>query len=196
MSRTTDAERDALDVRPTRARRCSPGSAPRRRGARGRLRVYLGHGARRRQDLPDARGGPPPASTAARTSSSASSRRTAGRTRRRCSTGLEVVPAAPDRVPRRGRRGDGHRRGHRPPARPSPWSTSWPTRTSRAPRARSAGRTSRSIRDAGIHVVSTLQRPAPRVASPTPSRRSPARRSTSASPTRCSRPPTRSSSST
>ena len=38
------------------------------------------------------------------------------------------------------------------------------------------------IRDAGIDVVTTMQRPAPRVASPTRSRRSPARRSTSGIP--------------
>ena len=67
----------------------------------------------RRQDLPDARGGPSPARARARTWSSASSRRTAGRETAELLDGLEIVPAPADRVPRRRRRGDGHRRHHR-----------------------------------------------------------------------------------
>ena len=57
----TDPERDALDVRPTgggdaRAHPREDGAGAARPAAR-----LPGHGAGRRQDLPDARGGPPPA---------------------------------------------------------------------------------------------------------------------------------------
>ena len=75
------------------------------------------------------------APSAGRTSSSASSRRTAGRETEKLLDGLEIVPAPAGRVPRRRRRGDGHRRDPRPPARRSRSSTSWPTPTCRARRA-------------------------------------------------------------
>ena len=154
MTRMTDRAR-RLRRPARRPRRCSRASGPRRRSGRGRLRVYLGMAPGRRQDLPDARGGPPARRTAGPTSSSASSRPTAGRRRRRSLDGLEIVPAPPDRVPRRRRRGDGHRRRHRPPPDRRPRRRAGPHERARARRARSAGRTSSVIRDAGIHVVST-----------------------------------------
>ena len=64
--------------------------------------------------------------------------------------------ASPDRVPRRRRRGDGHRRRHRPPARPSRSSTSWPTRTCPGSARAKRWQDVEVIRDAGIHVVSTM----------------------------------------
>ena len=90
--------------------------------------------------------------------------------------------ASADRVPRRGRRGDGHRRHPRPPPR-SRWSTSWPTRT-RPGRAREAlgGRRgpARRRHPRRQHDATSSTR----VAWRTRSRRSPARRSTSACRTR------------
>ena len=77
---------------PDRRTRCSRASAPRRDRRAGPAARLPRHGARRRQDVPDARGGPPTRWTAARTSSSASSRPTAGRTRWSCSTASRSCP--------------------------------------------------------------------------------------------------------
>ncbi len=108
----------------------------------------------RRQDVQDARGGASPRRARDR------SRRRVRRAARACPHGRAARwprgPAPPpDRIPRRRRRGDGRRRDHRPAPDRGRSSTSSPTRTSPGPCARSAGRTSRSIRDAGIHVIST-----------------------------------------
>ena len=86
-------------------------------------------------------------------------------------------------------RGDGRRRGDRPPARRSRSSTSWRTPTSRARATRSAGRTSSELLDAGIDVITTREHPASRVAE----RRGRAHHRGSSSARRCptSRPPRR-----
>ena len=121
----------------------------------GHHKVFLGHGRRRRQDLPDAAGGP---------------RRGRGRARRR-----DRLPRA---APPPGDRGAGRRPGGRAAAARRPTATSRSTRwTSRDPapqpelclidelahtnapgrRARaSATRTSRDVLDAGIDVFSTV----------------------------------------
>ena len=115
-------DRDAatrFDDPARRPTRCSPGSRLEAATGRGRLRVYLGmapgvgktyrmleEGHRRRR----ARHGP---------RRRASSRRTGGRDTRELLDGPRDRAAPPHRVPRRRRRGDGHRRHPRRAARPS-----------------------------------------------------------------------------
>ena len=139
---------------PRRAGRQRARAQPRPRPTR-MSRSAIAHGARRRSASTSA---PRPASarpsrcstragvaaSAAPTSSSASSRPTAAPNTAEQLGDLEVVPAASDRLPRRDVRGDGRRRGPRPPAARSRSSTSSRTPTSRARGTRSAGRTSRS----------------------------------------------------
>ena len=150
---TTDPERDALDVRPTGER----DARPRPRGGRrhrGRLRVYLGmapgvgktyrmleEGHRRLARGTDLVVGFVEAHGRPHTLE--------------LLDGLEVVPRRRDRVPRRGRRGDGHRRRHRAGSRPSRSSTSWRTRTCPGSPRDKRWEDVEVIRDAGIHVVST-----------------------------------------
>ncbi len=147
------SRRDAFDV--ARPRR-DAGAAPRRgRPQRGRLRIYLGMApgvgktfrmleeAHRRLDrgtdvvvgfVETARAAP----------HGGAARRPRGR------------PAPAHRVPWRRRRGDGHRRGARPPGPRSPWSTSSPTPTSPGSAREKRWEDVEVIRDAGIHVVSTM----------------------------------------
>ena len=82
--------------------------ASRSRSARAAARLHR-RGARRRQDLRDAAGGPRAHAPEGSTWSSASSRPTAGRTPRRRSRTWRWCRDAPGRVPRRHARGDGRR---------------------------------------------------------------------------------------
>ena len=149
----TDHERDAFDSRPTAEQMLARLKAE-AGDARGRLRVYLGMA--------------PGVGKTFRMLEEGHRRRRPGHGRgRRLRGGAWTAPHAraargpggraptPRRVPRHRRRGDGHRRRHRPPARRSRSSTSWPTRTCRAAREK-RWQDVEAIRDAGIHVVSTL----------------------------------------
>ena len=97
--------------------------------------------------------------------------------------GLEVVPAPARRVPRRRRRGDGRRRRHRPPPDGRARRRAGPHQRARAPPREKRWQDVELIRDAGIDVVSTLQRPAPGVGRRRRGDDHRARRSTSACPT-------------
>ena len=188
-------ERDAFDARPdgrrdARARRAEADAA-----ARGRLRVYLGMApgvgktyrmleeGHRRVDrgtdlvvgFVEPHGRPHTIELA---------RRARGRA------------AAAGRVPRRRRRGDGHRRGHRAPADRRARRRAGPHERARARAREKRWQDVEVIRDAGIHVVTHAERPAPRVRRRRgrddhrrAGQRAPARRG-------AARPPTRSSSST
>ena len=124
--------------------------------ARGTLAHLPRRRARRRQDLRHAQRGPAPARAGAPTSSSGSSRPTAGPTPPTQLGDLEVVPRRAIDLPRHDVRGDGRRRGARPRARRSRWSTSSRTPTCPGRATRSAGRTSRSCSTPGIDVISTV----------------------------------------
>ena len=110
----------------------------------------------RRQDLRHAQRGLRRRASAAPTSSSATSRPTAGPTPRRSSRDLEVVPRRAVDVPRHRVRGDGPRRGARPRARRSPWSTSWPTPTCPGSRNEKRWQDVEELLDAGIDVITTV----------------------------------------
>ena len=111
---------------------------------------------RRREDLRHAGGGPGPARRRASTSSSAWWRPTAGPRPRRCSPASRVLPRRELELPRRHPPRVRSRRRPGPPARPSSWSTSWPTPTPRAPATSAAGRMSRSCSPPASRVYTTL----------------------------------------
>ena len=188
-------ERDALRrLAPTRGRDAGARSRRDRRGIAGRLRVYLGmapgvgktyrmleEGHRRVERGTDVvvgfveAHGRPETETLAR------------RPRDR--------PAPADRVSRRRRRGDGHRRHPCPPAVRRPDRRAGPHERARVGEDKAlAGRGGRPRRRASTSSAPATSSTSSR--SPTLSPRSPARRSTSGCRTRSWRPPTRSSSST
>ena len=199
LPRPAPGERPAAQPRPRRApgsepirsgtrstsgrrrTRCSRASGPRRPADAAGCGSTSGMAPGRRQDVPDARGGPP---------AGRSRDRPRRRLRRGARPGAHARPArrargrapAPDRVPRRRRRGDGHRRGDRPPAHRRPHRRAGPHEHPRLAAGEALGgrRDHPRRRDPRRqhHATSSTSR-----ASPTPSRRSPGRRSTSACPT-------------
>ena len=165
-----------------RRRDARPGAGRRRRRPRPAAGLPR-HGARRRQDVQDARGGASAGRRAGPISSSASSRPTAASTQRPCSTASRSCPAAGSSTA-----ASSSRR----------WT---PTRSiARQPTVALVDELAHTnvpgsarekrwqdvevIRDAGHPCHQHLQRPASRVGRRRRRRRSPARRSTSACPTR------------
>ena len=112
-------------------------------GARGRHRVYLGHRARRRQDVHRPRGAAPPQGARHRRGHRLS-RNARPPENRRARRRPRSRAAQADSVQGRDRRRDGHRGGHPAPPGRCRWSTSSRTPTRPARSTRSAGRTSKS----------------------------------------------------
>ena len=123
------------------------------RARRGRLKVYIGFAAGRRQDLPHARGGARAARSAASTSCSASSRRTAAPRPRRCSRASRSCRAASVEYRGAHRRGDGPRRGARAQAARRARRRDRPHQRARARRNAKRYQDVLELLDAGINVI-------------------------------------------